>query len=555
MSYRNFSDYVSSFSEFENNLALTMKPFIKIERLNYRQLRLRAYQVANYLSASGLHQGDRVMVIANNSPQWVELFLATQLIGVILVPVDAGSTLQTTERFIKETYPKIIFKSRYLHPEIDKQATTVVLDELDELVHGFSADPPKYIINDDYPALIVFTSGTTADPKGVVLSQHNILANISGIQKKINVGSDWRLLSVLPLSHMYELTGSLCVLSRGASIFYIPRVTPLAIGQALVDYRINTILAIPQLLILLLERIQQTAAEEGKAWLLTVASKTAAVMPFHWRRWLFHSVHARLGGQLNLVVTGGAPIPLEVATAWERMGVKMVQGYGLTETSPILTVNGLAKRRQDTPGQALSDVRLRVADDGEIQAKGPSVFSNYWHNPLASRAAFTADGWFRTGDIGKLHNGWLHIIGRLKFAIVLSSGLKVFPEDIELVADKHPYFKDICIVGVKRTEGETVVAIVTSDKSDKEIMQAIADINSQLESYQHIDEWRRWPDSDFPRTRLLKVDRRQVQLWANSSDTDQAIKPESAKASTDQLEKLIHLSLGDVAVPIEKTTN
>jgi long-chain acyl-CoA synthetase len=545
MNYRDFGGYVANYDEFADRLAMTSRSFLKIERLTHRELRSRAYQAAHYLSAQGVVQGDRVMVVAGNSPEWVELLLGTLLLGAVLVPVDAASSSPTILRFAAETDPRVVFLSKYLHPNFGASLKTFYLEEFDELISGYSTSAPNNELRDDWPALIVFTSGTTADPKGVVLTQRNVLANISGILQRIDVGDDWRLLSVLPLSHMYELTGSLAILSRGASIFYIPRVTPLAISQALVDYEINTVLAIPQLLSLMLERIQQTARDEGKARTLAGALKIAGLLPFSLRRVLFHSVHSRLGGHLDLVVTGGAPIPIDVATTWERMGVRMVQGYGLTETSPILCGNSLTERRLDSPGRPLDNVQLRTGQDGEIQVKGPSVFEEYWHNPRATSEAFTEDGWFRTGDVGRVEDGCLLIQGRLKFAIVRSSGLKVFPEDIELVADRDPRFQDVCIVGVNDPKGESVTAVVLSDESDGVVADTIGEINSELESFQHIDHWRRWPDGDFPRTRLLKIDRRQVQLWANSTENEQPTQNKSPEATVDSLVHIIRLSLDD----------
>ncbi|HUD08069.1 MAG TPA: AMP-binding protein [Candidatus Saccharimonadales bacterium] len=544
MIYQDFGDYVAGYSDYKDNLALTARPSLKILRLNYGELQAEAYRAAHYLLAQGITSGDRIMVIANNSPSWVELFLGTQLIGATLVPVDAGSTLKTALNFIQKTKPKIIFRNNYLHAELDNSHKTLILDTFGKSISGYPENKPAIQLDGEAEALIVFTSGTTADPKGVVLSQRNILSNITGIHQRINIGSDWRLLSVLPLSHMYELNGSLAVLSRGASIFYMPRVTPQAIAKALQDYQITTILAIPQLLILLLERIWQAAAEEGKSRILSMAFKLAGALPFPLRRLLFSSVHSRLGGHLNLVVTGGAPIPLKVASSWEKMGVRMVQGYGLTETSPILTVNGLEERKLESPGQPLDNVKLRISEAGEIQVKGPSIFSGYLRNHSATKAAFTDDGWFKTGDIGSLHSGWLYIQGRLKFAIVLSSGLKVFPEDIESLAGDNPVFKGICVVGLRQPKGETVLAVVTSDKSDKEIGQAISDINAQLESFQHIDGWERWPNSDFPRTRLLKIDHRQVQAWVNThNQTYQKNKEEPAKV--DSIKNIIRLSIDE----------
>ena len=544
MNCGDFADYVANLGTFKSRLALSIRPFIKTERLTYEELQERVYQTAHFLASKGVGSGDRIMVIATNSPEWMELFLGTQLIGALLVTVDAASSLATVLRFIEETQPKLVFRSRHLHPDLSHQVTTYAVDGLRALIDQYPRTAPDIAINGESPGLIVFTSGTTADPKGVVLTQNNLLANISGIRRTIDISADWRLLSVLPLSHMYELTGSLAVLSDGASIYYLSRVTPLAIATALREYRITTLLAIPQLLVLLLERIEHTVAEEHKAWLFNAASKIAGFMPFPMRRLLYGGVHSRLGGHLTLIVTGGAPIPIEVASAWENMGVRIVQGYGLTETSPILTVNGLKKRMLNSPGRPLFNVQLRIADNGEIQAKGPSVFGGYWHNPEATEAAFTADGWFKTGDVGRLKDGWLYIQGRLKFAIVLSSGLKVFPEDVELVASKNSVLDAVCVVGEPQADGESVLAVVTSNKSDEEVDKAIAEVNAHLESFQHIAKWRRWPNGDFPRTRLLKVDRRRVQEWANSSVSEVKTKTSSIVGKRDPLLDVIRLSLG-----------
>jgi long-chain acyl-CoA synthetase len=221
----------------------------------------------------------------------------------------------------------------------------------------------------------------------------------------------------------------------------------------------------------------------------------------------------------------------------------LLQGYGLTETAPILTMNSLHERRAGSAGRALDNVHLRIADDGEIQAKGPSIFREYWHNPTATREAFTEDGWFKTGDAGSLQDGWLYIQGRLKFAIVLSSGLKAFPEDIEIVADKTPIFRAVCIVGVRRPAGEEVLAVVISDHSDREISQAIAEINDQVESFQHISEWRRWPEAKFPLTRLRKTDRRKVQDWANEPGRGEETSEHERVPSQDAIVNLIRQSV------------
>jgi long-chain acyl-CoA synthetase len=548
VSVRTFRDYVDNLSRFGDNLALTSRSFLKVKRLSHRELGDAAYRVAKYLSSIGVKRGDRVMVVAPNCPEWVELLLGTVLLGAVLVPVDAASSEDRVLRFAKETTPNVLFVSRNLRLE-GSQCEMHFLDELDEVAANEVHARLDVELDPDMAAVIVFTSGTTADPKGVVLTHGNILSNIDGILGRIQVGEDWRFISVLPLSHMYEMSATLASLSCGASIFYMPRVTPRAIVESLDQFEINTILAIPQLLTIMLERIEREVEEQGKTKLFAAIGRLSDQFPFFLRRHLFFSVHSQLGGHLRLVVTGGAPIPPEVGKAWERFGVRLVQGYGLTETSPILTCNALEDRRLDSAGRALDNVELRIGTDGEIQAKGPSVFSGYWQNDEATKAAFTHDGWFRTGDVGRIEDGWLRIQGRLKFVIVRSSGLKVFPEDVEVVADDEPALPGICIVGDRSEKDESVVAVVVADGSDDDLNQAIARVNTKLEAFQHIDSWRRWPDGDFPRTRLLKIDRRQVQDWVNAV-TPVTKEEQPVIVGEDQVMHIIRLSLDDPSAAV-----
>jgi long-chain acyl-CoA synthetase len=240
--YTDFADYIEKLGQFDNRIALTIRPFLKVERLTYKELQAKAYQAAQYLHSEGVHLGDCIMIISANSPQWVSLFLGAQLLGVIVVPVDIRSNFETAKKYADQTKPKLIFRNRHLVPEFDTIYESRILDDLDELMRGQATTLPTDRLSNEHVALIVFTSGTTADPKGVVLTQGNILTNVRGVQQALDIDPDWRLLSVLPLSHMYELTGGcLAPLSGGTSIFYLPRVTPLAIARGIHDYNITTL--------------------------------------------------------------------------------------------------------------------------------------------------------------------------------------------------------------------------------------------------------------------------------------------------------------------------
>lgn len=557
MTYMHFGSFISSFDAYGDRVALVMRPFLRTEQTTYAMLHTETYQAAHYLAGLGLQTGDRIMIVAPNAPIWVKLFLGAQLLGVIVVPVDASSTLATVQQYIAQTTPKQVFRGMHVLPALDDMQTTIAIETVYERLQHQPKTAPRITTSSEQASVIVFTSGTTADPKGVVLTQGNILANIVGVHAALTIDPNWRFLSILPLSHMYELTaGCLTILSGGATIYYLPYSTPSAISQGLAQYRITALLAVPQVASLFLAKIQQTAAAQGQATQLRRALRLARFMPFPTRRLLFRKVHKGLGGHLQFMAIGGAALPPEVASVWERMGIKMLQGYGLTETSPVLAMNSFKGRRFDSPGQAMQGVDLRIAaDTGEIQAKGPSVFSGYWHNVHATRAAFTKDGWFKTGDVGEILNGWLHIRGRTRFMIVLSSGLKVFPEDIEAAAKTQPIIQEMCVVAARRPNeaGEMVRAVIRSTASDAQIGAAIDALNTHLGSFQHITDWLRYPQPDFPRTRLLKVDRRKVEDWANSPAANRATATELVPVNTDQVVTIIRLVLGKPSMPIRET--
>lgn len=555
MNSRHFGDYIDNFEKHGDLTALTARPFLVYERRTYRELKKEIYQTAHYLVSEGVTTGDRIMIVAVNSPQWIVLFLAAQCMGVAVVPVDVRSNAEAAFSYAEQTTPKLIFLHDHTLPGLEKSYKTCSIDSLRSTTKAFPITPPNAKLTGKETAVIVFTSGTTAAPKGVVLSQHNILANITGVLGAITPDSSWQLMSVLPLSHMFELTASLVVLTSGAGIDYLNTVTPATIAGGFRMYHPTVILAVPELLSVLLERIRQGAEASGKTKLLATLMTISAHLPFTIRHALFGSVHKQFGGRFRIAVVGGAPVPVETARAWELMGVRIVQGYGLTETSPILTVNGLNDRRIDSQGKVLHNIKLRIAKtDGEIQAKGPSIFAGYWQNPSATKDAFTDDGWFRTGDVGKLEGEWLHIQGRAKFTIVLASGLKVFPEDVETAAYGIPNLRGMCVTGLKHPHGETVAAVIVSDASDTAVNTAIAEVNAKLQPFQHITSWERWPDTDFPRTRLLKVDRKAVQAWLNDqTGSAQVAAKESHEQATDKLLACLRLSVDKPNLSIKPT--
>ena len=278
---------------------------------------------------------------------------------------------------------------------------------------------------------LVFTSGTTGTPKGVMLAHGNVVASIESFHR-IVPRMEHRIVSLLPLSHLLEqAVGLYYALSVGADILYVRSRNPRVIFDALRDHRVTSMVVVPQVLDLFWSALDREVAKRGRETAFGRLRAIARHLPMAIRPRLFGSIHKQLGGHFRLFLSAGAFLPPALQQGWEDLGVTVLQGYGTTETG-----TGSCTRLDDhglgTVGRPPDGVQMRIADDGEIQFRGPTVTRGYWNDPAATAAAFTADGWYRTGDIGHLDAaGRLILSGRIKDIIVLPNGFNVYPEDIE----------------------------------------------------------------------------------------------------------------------------
>ena len=351
----------------------------------------------------------------------------------------------------------------------------------------------------------MFTSGTTGDPKGVMLTHRNLTANIEGISQYIYCDPSSRLLSILPLSHMYEQMGGLFVtLYYGASVTYPTSRQPTVLARTMRERKITIMLLVPQGLELLMNGIEREVARQGREALWNRLLKIAERLPFRLRRRLFRRVHKQFGGKLDFIVSGGAALDPDLGRKWELLGVKIVQGYGATEASPVISNHTIKGRRHDSTGRPLPNVEVRISEAGEILVRGENVTPGYWRAPEETAKAFDGD-WYKTGDLGYFDDeGFLHIQGRMKDMIVLPSGQNVFPEDVQAVLTKHPRVKDATVVGLTRGSSvEVHAALILEDAAAAQ--EAVAWTNGQLAEQQRIRGFTVWSDEDFPRTHTLKV--------------------------------------------------
>ncbi|HUQ41149.1 MAG TPA: AMP-binding protein [Candidatus Limnocylindrales bacterium] len=542
----------ASAAKFGNKPALIIKPGFRTRTWSYRDLSEVVPRIARHLAESGLRKGDRVITFGVNRPEYGIAMLAALRAGAIVVPLDVNSTTEFVKKISERTRATAVLVTQ----QTKERAASLglPLHEMELLPDkSRGKDPlPKADVGPDDLAEIVFTSGTTGEPKGTMLSHNNILSNALAAMDIFPIGPKQRLLSFIPLSHMFEqLAGFWLLLIAGASVVYPTSRQPAVIRRTFKERKVSMILITPAAVRSLLLAIERKAEADGKGPLFEKLRRIARRLPMALRRILFISVHRAFGGRFRYIVSGGAALDPALGEAWRELGVEVLQGYGLSETAPALTFNRLDKNRFGSVGVPLPGVEVRLADDGEVLARGPNIFKGYWENEEATRAALEG-GWFHTGDLGTIDaDGFLWLHGRKKDMIALPDGLKVYPEDIENVLAADPRIDALATpqrptlaiaIGLERPDEPVHVHAVFVEPRDPDVIAAIVrDANTKLSGSQQIRGWSIWPDAEFPTTPTQKVKKREVIekiLQMGKDDAPAAEAPPSGRAST-ELERLI----------------
>ncbi len=489
---------------FEARPALLFRPGIRYQTWSYRQLWEESGRVASLLQQRGLNKGDRALLWGPNCPQWVLAFFGCVRAGVIVVPLDMQSPQDFVARVTDKTQPALAFVSR-ITPEHDGlQLPKVYFEELGDLIRDL---PPPLDVEATGADLaeIMFTSGTTGNPKGVMITHANLISNLEAADQYIPSKPSYRLISILPLSHMFEQMASLLMTLRGGgNIAYPTSRQPTVLFRAMRERKVTTMLLVPQALDLFMKGIEREVRRQGKERVWRIMMRIARYAPIPLRRLLFRSVHKQFGGSLRFIVSGGAALDPELGEKWSMLGIKIIQAYGTTEASPAISAHTLAKPRFDSVGQPLPGVEVVISEEGEVLLKGPNITPGYWEDPENTTAVFE-DGWYKTGDQGYLdQQGYLHLQGRKKDMIVLPSGQNVFPDDIEAILRKHTGVRDAVVVGLPRGSGIEVHAALLLE--DPQVApEVVSWANHQLAEHQQIRGSTVWPEEDFPRTHTLKV--------------------------------------------------
>lgn len=505
-----------SSKKFALKSAYTMRMGFRTVSLTYAEVFELAQKIAVYLESVGVNQGDRVALLAPNSPYWVCLFWGCLLRGAVLVPLNIQSTSEMVRKILQQTEAKLFFKNVFFKSEMDF-VTTHTIEILPELVEKYSAD--HYVqqnFNADDVIQILYTSGTTGEPKGVLLTHRNIYSNIEAVEKvfQANSGKE-RLLSILPLSHIFEQTfGLFFPYKIGAHVIYAH--SHAAIRDLLQKYHITKMLAVPEFLKIFMSKVEAAAEQKGKKKLFEKMLQFSERVGCKWfSRLLFRRVLKNFGGKLDMIACGGAPLDPTLEKKWNALGITILQGFGLTETSPGVTSNLYGIHKETSVGKVLDGVQVQIDADGQILVKGPNVFKGYYKNDEKTLEAFTEDGWFKTGDMGEFDaDGFLFLKGRKKYMILGPGGQNVFPEDIEEALNVVLGVADSCVLGIEHESGQVQIhATLLLKDRDVNPEQVIEQANNTLASYQQIGGWMVWPDADFPRSATKKVRKEEVRIF------------------------------------------
>lgn len=508
-----------SAQKYPDSPALTMKMGYRTATFTYKNIEDLSKKVALFLEKNGIGKGDKVLICAPNSPYWVCVFWATMLRGAVIVPLNVQSTKQIIQRIVDQTDAKIIFKHIFFKHELSENIKQFDIEFIEDLVEEFLIENFQEInISENDLMQIMYTSGTTGDPKGVMLTHKNIYSNLETISEIIIVTSGHdKALSILPLSHIYEQTmGFLLPFWHGVQIIYVHSYS--AIRSLMKQYQITKMVAVPEFLQLMMSRIEFEAETKGRKKLFNKLMHVSKKLNNKFiSRILFYPVIKGLGGKLDTIASGGAALDTHLEEKWISLGIYVLQGYGLTETSPVVASNTYTDFKIGSVGKVISGVEVKFGSDNEILVKGPNVFLGYFKDEQKTKDVFTQDNFFKTGDLGEFDSdNFLYVKGRKKYLIKGPGGQNVYPEDIELELNKIEGVQDSCVLGLEKSSGAVeihAVLLLDLKKENIDLEKIIEQANSNLASYQQIGGWSVWQDIDFPRTVTRKIKKDEVRKF------------------------------------------
>ncbi|MGD0569937.1 MAG: AMP-binding protein [Candidatus Sulfotelmatobacter sp.] len=562
-----YDRFVECAERWPNNVALELQRRDHIESCTYAELRRMAESVGRWVTENGFAQGSRLAIVADNHPRWVAAYLGTIAAGCTVVPLDTALHADQLAKLLQDSGASVLFCDAK-HAQAAREAVAslnigLVLMDPDRMAEHsiqehwlgnlpaiFDDGPGKFhpaaSAIDDIASLL-YTSGTTADPKGVMLTHANFLGEVEAVFNWVDLGPTDALLGVLPMFHVLaQMANLLLPLVKGSRVVYLETLNTTELLRALRERNITAFAVVPQFFYLIHERIFEEIRKRGALTqrvfeILVAVNRGLRKMGINAGRVLFSKVHETLGKKMRYLVTGGSRFDPEIAKDFHDLGIDVLQAYGLTETTAAVFANSPNDNVIGSVGKALKGVEAKIVDPqslddgnpaaGEVALRGAVVMKGYWNRPDATDAVLR-DGWFYTGDLGYFDaDGNLFLTGRKKEVIVLSNGKNIYPEEVEAHYLKSPYIKEIAVMGLEGKAGEggdRLHAVIVPNFDvlrQKKIVNAkevirfdIESLSQQIASTKRIGSYEIWQE-DLPRTTTRKIKRFEVEKRVQANQT------------------------------------
>jgi long-chain acyl-CoA synthetase len=512
MPRRNLLTLFDDFARFAGDMAVVQTHGYRREKLTYVELSARALFWSYALGGRGIGPGDRVLLWGPNSAEWVACFWGILLRGAVVVPMDAAASPDFVQRAIQDAGVKLILRGRQLE-ELTGGPPSLIINDLKDV----SAKPTPATDSQVDPgdastrstiAEILYTSGTTAEPRGVVLTHGNFLANLEPLERGIEEYRKYerwfhplRFVTLVPLSHVFGQFMALFVPPLlGATVVLEPSTNPGKIIRTVKRERATALIAVPRMLDLLKSGIERDLEGRGQSSWLRRTLEKANGRKFLRRAWMFRRIHRRFGWKFWAFISGGAALSKDAESFFKRMGYAVVQGYGMTETASLISLNHPFRATEGSVGKILPGREFKLAEDGEILVRGENVAAGYWKSGVLQLSG--EEGWLHTGDLGEVDaEGNLRFRGRKKNVIVTPAGLNVYPEDLENALRSQRGVRDCVVIPFAQDGNSEPCAILLMQESNGSAARIAVDgANASLAEYQRIRRWALWPELDFPRT-------------------------------------------------------
>jgi long-chain acyl-CoA synthetase len=522
---RNLLSYLDDYARRGEEIMFVRRRGLRRVRWSYARLVSTAHRFARELEARGVCAGERVLLCGENCPEWAAAFWGCLLRGAVVVPLDKESASEFARSVQRQTEAKLLVAGDEMPAAAGLEISKLSLENLGDYVARHTDAPyPAEETDESALAEIIFTSGTTSAPKGVMLTHGNLLANLLPLEAEIKKYIRWerlvhpvRFLSLVPLSHIFGQFMGLFVpqLVRG-EVHFQESLNPAEIVRTTRESRVSVIVLVPRMLDGLRDWVERRYAAEGRSGELQQRLASAASTHFLRRWWIFRRVHSLFGWKFWAFISGGATLDEWTETFWRRMGLAVLQGYGMTETASLITVTHPFKQSRGTIGRVMPGFEFKLDETGEIMVRGASVSPGYWSEKVEAQT--NKDGWLRTGDIGEMDDaGNLYFKGRKKDVIVTTAGLNIYPEDLEAVLNRQPEVRASCVVEWKGASGTEPLAVLILRATKANAEACVSRANQELAEYQQMRRWYVWPEPDFPRTSTQKVLKREIAAIVSAS--------------------------------------